>query len=204
MALLTHVTSRIMSPSEHLQESSDCHEAAKMEVQLLLDCEDRKDLKGTEEIIISRSQTICNKTCMKPSCCRKLIHEFEKELTFHPKLNPSSLKIANHKRCHQPLLTRLTKGKGKPSLYDEKFTFSPKLNAMSIKLAQERAEKIDQVQARAATLAALNVAEAYSEYTFKPNLLSRSIHIAEKLNTDFLGRQKLHVIRRQQLVSNCN
>ena len=140
----------------------------------------------------------------KPSCCRKLIHQFEKEHTFRPKLNPSSLKIVGQ-RQHQPLLSRLsevkrTQGNNAHPHFDKNLTFAPKLNSLSIKLAQERAGKLHEVQSRAAALAAIRIAEIHSEYTFKPAVLGRSIRIAEKLDMGFLGRQQQHIARKQQLV----
>lgn len=203
MALLTstghQVCPRIMSPSVDLVPtpvSVPCNsEAAKMD-DFSPDCASSDDDFKTDQDLSSATF----KEVQKPSCCRKLIHEFEKELTFHPKLNPSSLKMANHKRHHQPLLTRLTEGKRKPQAYDQNLTFSPKLNATSVKLAQERAGKMDEIQSKATMLNALKMAEFYSEYTFKPSLLSRSMRIVERLDTDFISRQKLHITRRQQLV----
>lgn len=145
----------------------------------------------------------------KPSCCRKLIHQFEKEHTFHPKLNPSSLKLVGQ-RQHQPLITRLSevrksqeKNTTHPCQMDKNLTFAPKLNSLSIKLAQERAGKLHEVQSRATALAAIRVAEMHSEYTFKPAVLGRSLRIAERLDVGFLGRQKQHMARRQQLVRQC-
>lgn len=139
----------------------------------------------------------------KPSCCRKLIHQFEKELTFRPKLNPSSLKLANQSsRRHQPLVTRLSDGgKKQHQYYDANLTFSPKLNAMSLKLAQERAGKLQEIQDRAATMTAMKKAEFYSEYTFKPQMLNKSTRIVQKLDTGFLDRQQQHLTRKQKLVS---
>ncbi|XP_003383995.2 PREDICTED: tubulin monoglycylase TTLL3-like [Amphimedon queenslandica] len=141
----------------------------------------------------------------KPSCCRKIIHQFEKEHTFRPKLNPSSLKIVGQ-RQHQPLLSRLSEakraqGNNAHSYFDENLTFSPKLNSLSIKLAQERAGKLHEVQSKASALAAIRIAEIHSEYTFKPAVLGRSIRIAEKLDMGFLGRQQQHIARKQQLAA---
>ena len=139
----------------------------------------------------------------KASCSRKLIHQFEKEHTFRPKLNPSSLKIVGQ-RQHQPLLSRLSEAKraqgNNTHYFDKNLTFAPKLNSLSIKLAQERAGKLHEVQSKAAALAAIRIAEIHSEYTFKPAVLGRSIRIAEKLDMGFLGRQQQHIARKQQLV----
>lgn len=143
------------------------------------------------------------KESQKPSCCRKLIHQFEKELTFRPKLNPSSLKLAKQSsRRHQPLVTRLSDGSKKQNqYYDANFTFSPKLNETSLKLAQERAGKLQEIRDRAAAMTAMKMAEFYSEYTFKPHVLDKSTRIVQKLDTGFLDRQQQHLTRKQKLVS---
>lgn len=167
---------------------------------------EEQDAATVSEHVYGHTQLSCSESNdqesgKKPACCRKLIHQFEREYTFHPKLNPSSLKIV-HERQHQPLMTRLSEvHKHHPrGHFDKDLTFAPKLNSLSIKLAQDRAGKAHEVQTKVAALAAVKNAKFYSEYTFKPTLLVRSIRIAERLETGFLDRQQQHGARRRHLM----
>ena len=82
------------------------------------------------------------------SCRRRILCDFEKELTFRPKLNDNSLKLASKStRNSLPVVHRLSsmaEGK-KKSVYQEDLTFVPKLNALSLKLAQERSNRMPEV-----------------------------------------------------------
>ena len=82
------------------------------------------------------------------SCRRRILCDFEKELTFRPKLNDNSLRLASKStRSSLPLVHRLSsvsEGR-KKSVYQEDLTFVPKLNALSLKLAQERSSRMPEV-----------------------------------------------------------
>ena len=78
---------------------------------------------------------------------RRAIADFEKEWTFRPRLNLTSLQLAS--RCGRssvPVSHRLYQRKtlSVPQLQEE-FTFAPKLNAASLRLAQERADRLPEV-----------------------------------------------------------
>ena len=132
----------------------------------------------------------------KPICCRKLIHHLDKETTVHLKVNDN----LTRKTLYAPVVTRLSDKKVMKWYQDENLTFCPKLNPLSIKLAQERSLKIDQIQAKAAAVAAARVASFYSEYTFKPVVSEKSMQLVQNLDTGFLMRQQQHIKRRQKLV----
>ena len=137
----------------------------------------------------------------KPACCRRLAQRFTEELTFRPKLNQTSVKLAaRQSRSTRPVVTRLSESRKskEPRLPDH--TFSPKLNALSLKLAHERAGRQEEVEARSAELAAARMSEFYSEYTFRPKMSERSMKIAEGLGVGFLTRQENHLQRRQKMV----
>lgn len=81
-----------------------------------------------------------------PSCRRRLLAEFERELTFKPKLNDYSLKIAaKNARSSVPVVHRLLERRTVHPHFQENLTFAPKLNALSLKLAQERASRMPEV-----------------------------------------------------------
>lgn len=84
-----------------------------------------------------------------PNCRRRLLTDYEKNLTFKPKLNDYSLKIASRKaRLSLPVVHRLSEVHRNESLprYDrEHLTFAPKLNPLSLKLAHERASRMPEV-----------------------------------------------------------
>lgn len=143
------------------------------------------------------SQNIHHDQYDKPICCRKLIHHLEKETTVHhSKVNDNLAR----KALHDPVVTRLSDKKVMKWYQDENLTFCPKLNPLSIKLAQERSLKIDQIQAKAAAIAAARVASFYSEYTFKPVVSEKSMQLVQSLDTGFLTRQQQHIKRRQKLM----
>lgn len=139
----------------------------------------------------------------KPPCCRRLTQRFAEELTFRPKLNETSLKLASRlPRSTRPVVTRLSESrKNKEACSKPDHTFSPKLNALSLKLAHERAGRQEEVEARAAELAAARLNEFYSEYTFRPKVSERSMKIAENLGVGFLTRQEMYLQKRQKMVS---
>ena len=84
-----------------------------------------------------------------PTCRRRILTDYEKNLTFKPKLNDYSLKIASRNaRLSLPLVHRLSEVRRNESLprYDqEHLTFAPKLNPLSLKLAHERAARMPEV-----------------------------------------------------------
>ena len=78
---------------------------------------------------------------------RRAIADFEKEWTFRPRLNLTSLRLASHcGRSSVPVSHRLYQRKtfSVPQLQEE-FTFAPKLNAASLRLAQGRADRLPEV-----------------------------------------------------------
>ena len=82
-----------------------------------------------------------------PSSRRRILTEVEKNLTFRPKLNEYSLKIAaRNSRNSVPVVHRLLEArKSVPTYQDPRLTFAPKLNALSVKLAQERNARMPEV-----------------------------------------------------------
>ena len=91
--------------------------------------------------LLSREQAL-------PTCRRRVLTDYERNLTFKPKLNNYSLKIASRNaRYSLPLVNRLSEiRKNQLPHYDqEHLTFVPKLNPISLKLAHERASKMPEV-----------------------------------------------------------
>ncbi len=112
---------------------------------------------ANDEDHCSRSVPLANKqvqtltASMAPAttttCRRSLLHEFEKDLTFRPKLNNYSLKIVSRNaRTSVPVVHRLLEVKG-PLVREgtDSCSFAPKLNMLSIKLARERVTKMPEV-----------------------------------------------------------
>ena len=94
------------------------------------------------EMLLSREQA-------PPTCRRRVLTDYETNLTFKPKLNTHSLRIASRKsRNSLPLINRLSEvRKNQLPRYDqEHLTFAPKLNPLSMKLAHERASKMPEVR----------------------------------------------------------
>ena len=94
------------------------------------------------EMLLSREQA-------PPTCRRRVLTDYETNLTFKPKLNTHSLRIASRKsRNSLPLINRLSEvRKNQLPHYDqEHLTFAPKLNPLSMKLAHERASKMPEVR----------------------------------------------------------
>ena len=86
-----------------------------------------------------------------PTCRRRVLTDYERNLTFKPKLNNHSLRIASrNSRNSLPLISRLSEvRKNQLPRYDqEHLTFAPKLNPLSLKLANERASKMPEVRLR--------------------------------------------------------
>ncbi len=84
------------------------------------------------------------------ACRRNLLQEFEKDLTFRPKLNNYSLRIvARNPRTSIPVVHRLLEARGAVSKdgrgYQKSCSFAPKMNALSVKLAQERVSRKPEV-----------------------------------------------------------
>ena len=81
------------------------------------------------------------------TCRRRLVADYEKELTFRPQLSLTSRRMAaqtGHGRL--PLMHRLHRERRSISAQlQDNFTFCPKLNQMSLRLAQERAAKLPEV-----------------------------------------------------------
>lgn len=78
---------------------------------------------------------------------RRLVADYEKELTFRPQLSLTSKRmVAQTGHSRLPLMHRLYQER-KPisARLQENFTFCPKLNQMSLRLAQERAAKLPEV-----------------------------------------------------------
>ena len=98
--------------------------------------------RGESTSLLSREQA-------PPTYRRRILTDYEKNLTFKPKLNDYSLKIASRNaRLSLPLVHRLSEVRRNESLphYDkEHLTFAPKLNPLSLKLAHERAARMPEV-----------------------------------------------------------
>ena len=104
--------------------------------------------------LLSRSQTTLNRTRSRSltdqtgsPVHKRMICDFEKDLTFRPRLNDYSLKLVSQStRKTVPLMNRLLEAKKSVAdPYDERLTFAPKLNPTSLKMAQERAAKMPEV-----------------------------------------------------------
>ena len=80
-------------------------------------------------------------------CRRRIVCDFEKNLTFTPKLNVQSVKLASRNaQSTVPVVCRLLKERKTTQAYkDHNLTFAPKLNALSVRLAQERASRMPEV-----------------------------------------------------------
>ena len=99
---------------------------------------------GQGETLLSREQA-------PTTCRRRVLTNYEKNLTFKPKLNNHSLRIVSrNSRNSLPLINRLSEvRKNQLPHYDkEHLTFAPKLNPLSLKLAHERASKMPEVRLR--------------------------------------------------------
>lgn len=101
-----------------------------------------KSLNGANGTINGNTQQA------EPHCRRKIMCDFEKELTFKPKINDYSMKIASRNaRNSVPVVHRLLEArKSLTDRYNDRLTFVPKLNATSLKLAQERATRMTEVK----------------------------------------------------------
>ncbi len=79
---------------------------------------------------------------------KRIICDFEKDLTFRPTLNEHSMRLASKKQRNSvPLVHRLLEARRSiPDPYEHRLTFAPKLNPASLKLAQERATKMSEVR----------------------------------------------------------
>ena len=135
----------------------------------------------------------------KPSCCRKLIHKFEKESREHEsnKAHPTQLT----RRASSSVFSRLFDHRPqRHPHYDENLTFCPKINPVSEKLAQERSGKLEEIQTKAASVTANRIARIYADYTFKPVVSERSLRIAQSMGVEFLTRQEQHLQKKQKFV----
>ena len=96
-----------------------------------------------------RGETLLSREQAPPTCRRRVLTDYERNLTFKPKLNHHSLRIASrNSRNTLPLINRLSEvRKNQLPHYDqEHLTFAPKLNPLSLKLAHERASKMPEVR----------------------------------------------------------
>ena len=83
-----------------------------------------------------------------PACRRRLLCDFEKDLTFRPKLNMLSVKLASRNaRSNVPVVHRLLEVRKtvQNHYHQHHLTFAPKLNAVSVRLAQERVSRMPEV-----------------------------------------------------------
>ncbi len=94
----------------------------------------------------SRSKSLNSQSPQSP-IHKRIVCDFEKDLTFRPRLNEYSLKLASKStRNSVPVVHRLLEArKNLPDPYDHRLTFAPKLNPVSLKMAQERAAKMPEV-----------------------------------------------------------
>lgn len=95
------------------------------------------------------STSLLSREQVPPTYRRRILTDYEKNLTFKPKLNDYSLKIASRNaRLSLPLVNRLSeirRNESLPSYDQEHLTFAPKLNPLSLKLAHERAARMPEV-----------------------------------------------------------
>lgn len=184
----------VKSPTSDMTHSTCTTSGTVSHTQLSQSCSSENSKKSS-----SQNSLVVNAA---PSCRRNLVADFEKHLTFRPKLNDYSLKIVSKTaRNSVPVVHRLLEGRKalQISPYEQNLTFQPKLNTLSVKLAQERTTRIPEVQARMSEVAAARTADAMAQYSFKPAVSQRSLRIAQNLGTTFLVRQKIHLERRQRV-----
>lgn len=109
----------------------------------------KRDLhQRSQSFNCGRGETLLSREQAPPTCRRRVLTDYEKNLTFKPKLNNHSLRIASrNSRNTLPLINRLSEvRKNQQPHYDqEHLTFAPKLNPLSLKLAHERASKMPEV-----------------------------------------------------------
>ena len=141
-------------------------------------------------------ETQQSQDCMllsKPSCCRNLIHTFQNEAS-RQQLSKSGYKSKVSRTASTTVFERLSDHRPqKPSYYDENLTFCPKLNPVSIRLVREKTEKSSKKQS--------SVKSTICNYTFKPTISERSLHLAQNMEAGFHTRQQRHLLRRQKFVS---
>ena len=131
---------------------------------------------GETTSLLSREQA-------PPTTRRRILTDYERDLTFKPKLNTYSLKIASrNSRLSLPVINRLSETRKNDSLprYDqEHLTFAPKLNPLSLKLAHERASRMSEVKCATA------LAHVYNN---SKNILDNCVRVRiNKLRLAFLS-----------------
>ena len=105
------------------------------------------------------------------TCRRNLLKDFEKDLTFRPKLNEFSLRIvARNPRTSVPVVHRLFEVRDlagrEEGQHQEGHSFAPKLHPLSLKLVQERASKMSEVRSQNGVSPGLSFKETYSSSSF--------------------------------------
>lgn len=140
-------------PSESVNRGSSYHQSSKSQFHqrsFSFSCG-----RGERTKLLSRQQA-------QPTCRRRILTDYEKNLTFKPKLNNYSLKIASRNARHSvSVVNRLSEVQRNQLLphYDkEHLTFAPKLNPLSLKLAHERASRASEVYTDANWLGADSLA----------------------------------------------
>lgn len=131
----------VKSPTSDMTHSTCTTSGTVSHTQLSQSCSSENSKKSS-----SQNSLVVNAA---PSCRRNLVADFEKHLTFRPKLNDYSLKIVSKTaRNSVPVVHRLLEGRKalQISPYEQNLTFQPKLNTLSVKLAQERTTRIPEVR----------------------------------------------------------
>ena len=83
--------------------------------------------------------------------------------------------------------------------FDTELTFSPRLNDTSLKLVQDRRGQ-DLFHQRPGPKSRSETRQN-SEFTFRPQMSTASLKIAEGLGTTFMARQEMHLEKQKKLVS---
>lgn len=152
-----------------------------------------------------KDNTQGSKYSSSPSCRRVILADYEKEATFHPKLNSHSLKIAakSSSRSSASISNRIFEvNKGHLQGHPEDNTSSTaKPNLLGLRSTQDRMSRLTENQSKSLFGDPKASTQQCTNYTFRPQVSERSMRIAEGLGTSFLDRQLMHMERKQRLVS---
>lgn len=142
------------------------------------------------------------------SCKRLILADYEKEATFHPKLNSHSLKIVakSSGRSSASISNRIFEAnKGHlQGHHEENPNPAAKPNTHGLRSTQDRLSRLAESQSKSIASDSKASSNQQCDYTFKPQVSERSMRIVESLGTSFLDRQLMHMERKQRLVSTCS
>lgn len=160
-----------------------------------------KQSRGSNAASEDKDNTQGSKCNNSPSCKRAILADYEKEATFHPKLNSRSLKImAKSSRNNVSIGNRIFEAnKGHQGKHEEGLSPAAKLNSHSFRTTQDRVSRLAEIQSK--PLFGDTRTDQQVNCTFKPQVSEKSMRIAESLGTSFLDRQQMHMERKQRLVS---